>query len=128
MGVLDDVVSALLPGGVSRQSAFATQGVKVGAASGEDLVHVRLVTGVPYDRIVGRVEDPVKGDRQFHDPEIGTKVPTGSGNLLHQECPNLLRQLRHLRRLERPDIMGASDPLEESVGGVHRPGSLGPKP
>ena len=24
--------------------------------------------------------------------------------------------------------MGASDPLEESVGVVHRPGSLGPKP
>ena len=24
--------------------------------------------------------------------------------------------------------MGASDPLEESIGVVHRPGSLGPKP
>ena len=53
MGVLHDVVRALLPGGVSRQAAFATQGVEVGAASGEDLVHIRLVSGVPNDRIVG---------------------------------------------------------------------------
>jgi len=53
MGVLDDVVSALLPGGISRQAAFAAQGVKNRATSGEDLVHVRLVSGVPNDGIVG---------------------------------------------------------------------------
>ena len=47
--------------------------------------HVRLMTRVPNNRIVGRVEDSMKGDRQLNDAEIRTEMPTGRGHLLDQE-------------------------------------------
>ncbi len=82
VGVFHDVVRTFLPRGIPRQTAFASQRVEFGAASGKDLVHVRLMTRVPNNGIVGRVEDSMKGDRQLNDAEIRTEMPTGRGHLL----------------------------------------------
>ncbi len=53
VAVLDEVVAALLAAGVARHAARLAELAELGAAPGEDLVHVRLVAGVPQDRVLG---------------------------------------------------------------------------
>jgi hypothetical protein len=54
-------------------------------AAGQDLVYVALVTGVEDDRIARRVEDPMHGQRELDDSEIGPQMATGLRYMLDQE-------------------------------------------
>ena len=47
------VVVALGPRWIPRETALGAQGVEVGGAAGQHLVHIRLMAGVEDDRIVG---------------------------------------------------------------------------
>ena len=70
MAVLDEVVLALLAAGVAGDTARLAQAGEALGASGEDLVHVCLVTGVPEDRVAGGFEHAMQGDRQLDGTEI----------------------------------------------------------
>jgi hypothetical protein len=37
-------------------------------------VHVGLVPGIPQEDVVGRIEDPVQGEGELDDAEVGTQV------------------------------------------------------
>ena len=50
------------------------------AAAGQDLVRIALMTHVPDQLVVGRVEDRMDSDGQFHDTEGGTQVAAGFGD------------------------------------------------
>jgi hypothetical protein len=53
MGILDDVVRALRSGWVSGEATGLAKPIKFGRTAGQDLVHVRLVSGVPQNRVLG---------------------------------------------------------------------------
>ena len=80
---------ALGPVGVSGESVTLTQRVEEVAAPGEDLVDVGLVPGVEDDRVGRRVEDPVQGNGELHDPQVGTQVSAGGRDLLDEELTDL---------------------------------------
>ena len=69
VGVLDHVVLGLGAARVAGQPALGAQAGEV-VATGEQLVHVGLVTGVEHHRVVRRVEDPVDGDGQLDDAQV----------------------------------------------------------
>jgi hypothetical protein len=77
--VLDDVVLGLRLAGVAAEAALLPQLVELGGAAGDHLVHVGLVPGVEDDPVTGRVEDPVHGERQLDDAEVGTQVSARRG-------------------------------------------------
>jgi len=73
-------------------------------AAGEQLVHVRLVAGVPDDPVDGRVEGPVEGDGELHDAEVGAEVAAPDGHRPDEEVPDLGGQLGELVAGELPKV------------------------
>ena len=59
---------------------YAAQTGHAVAAPGQNLVRVRLVTNVPDQQIVRRIEYVVQRDRQFDGPEIRRKVSSSLGD------------------------------------------------
>ncbi len=102
VGVLDHVVGALGPRRVAGEPAQGAQAGEVVLAAGEQLVHVRLVAGVPDDPVDGRVEGPVQGDGELDDAEVGAEVAASDGHRPDQEVPDLGGQLGELVAAELP--------------------------
>jgi hypothetical protein len=73
---------------VAGQPAPGAQRAESVRATGDDLVHVRLMPGVEHDRVPRRVENQMQRNRQFDDAEIRAQVPTALGCLLDQELPD----------------------------------------
>ena len=74
VAVLDDVVRRLGLARVAAQPALDPQPVELAGPSGEHLVHVGLVAGVPHDPVARRVEDAVDGHGQLDHAEVGAEV------------------------------------------------------
>ncbi len=70
VGVLDPVVLRLAAVRVTGKAAAFAQFGKAACPASEDLVDVRLVTGVPEDEVMGRPEDPMQRNRELD----GTKI------------------------------------------------------
>ena len=70
MAVLDQVVHALLATGIPREPACLAELLEPGLATGDDLVHVGLMAGVPQDGVEGRLEHAVERQGQFDCAEI----------------------------------------------------------
>ena len=96
MGVLHDIVRTFCPTGVAREPPSLLELVEAVGATGQDLMHIGLMPGVPYNSVLGRIEDPVQGDGELNNAEIGSKVPSGGRHLGHQEIPDLTGQQRQL--------------------------------
>jgi hypothetical protein len=65
--------------------------------------------GVPDYGVIGRMEDSVKGDCQFDNAEVWTKVTPGCRNLGNEERSNFSREYRQLRGCEGSDITRVAD-------------------
>ncbi len=117
--VLHDVVLGLGAARVPAQPAATAQLGEVGTA-GEQLVHVGLVARVEHHRVAGRLEDAVHRDGQLDDPEVGSQVPTGARDGLHEEGADLLGEGCELLRPERPHVSGAGDPGQRSHPSILR--------
>ena len=92
MRVLDEVVGALGARGIARQAARLAQRGEAGPPPGDDLVHVRLVAGVPEQDVAWRVEDPVQRQRQLDDTEVGAEVAGVLGDGGDDEVTDLAGQ------------------------------------
>jgi hypothetical protein len=104
VGVLDHVVGALGARGVTGEAAQGAQVGEVVPAAGEQLVHVRLVAGVPDDAVDRRVQGPVQGDGELDHAEVGAEVSAADGNRPDQEVPDLGGQLGELVAAELPKV------------------------
>ena len=114
VAVLDEVVLGLVARRVARQSPRLAQAAELRGPSGDELVHVRLVTRVPDDRVPGAVEDAMQRKGQLDDAEVGRQVTAGARGLLDQERAHLARELCQLRLVERLEVRGRVDRLEDS--------------
>ena len=70
---------------------------------------VGLVPGVEDDRIRGRIEDPMQGDRQLDHTEIRPEVAAGARDVLDEELADLGGELLELLDAQRVEIPGAGD-------------------
>ena len=113
VAVLDEVVLALGPARVAGQAAALAQVVETGLAPGQDLVHVRLVTDVPQDRVVRRVEHPVQRHRQLDDPQVRPEMPAGPGNLRHQERTDLIAKSGQFLVIQPLEVVGSMHGVQQ---------------
>ena len=66
---VEDVVRRLGPAREAADAVELTQRREPLQASGQQLVRVGLVAGIPDDSIARRLQQPVEGDRQLDDAE-----------------------------------------------------------
>ena len=76
VAAVEDVVLRLGPSREAADAAQLAKGVKSVVATGQQLVGIRLVAGVPDDPIAGRFEEPVQGDRELDDAEAASQMAT----------------------------------------------------
>ena len=107
-----DVVRRLRALRVAGQAVLLTQTREILAAR-EELVHVRLVAGVPHDGVAGRVEDAVNAEGELDDAEVRAQVTARLRHLSHQEPPNLVGELLQLGEGERVQVAGFTDRSEQ---------------
>ena len=115
---LDDVVRALGALRVAGEAAARAQLREV-LASGEELVDVRLVAGVEDERVVGRVEDAVKRDRELDDAEVRPEVATGARDVLDEELADLGGEL--LRAVRRLSASRSRGPVMDDSSDIRLP-------
>lgn len=96
MAVLYEIVLGLLRTRVAGKTAGVTECVESISAACEQFVNVCLVADIPDETVTGRIKDPVQGDCQLYDPQIGGEVATRLRDLLENEGPDLLAQLVEL--------------------------------
>ena len=79
------------------------------AATGQDLVAVSLVADVPDQLVMGSIEDVMKGDGKFDDPEGGAKMTSVHGNHVDDIIPQFSGHLIQVLLRELAQILGESD-------------------
>ena len=113
VAVLDEVVATLLPARVPREALLLAQPSESGCPSGEDLVHVGLVSRVPQDGITRALEHAVKGDGELHGSQVRPEMPAGLGDGVHDETTDLGGEFVELLGGEPAKVGGLLDPVEQ---------------
>ena len=113
VAVLDPVVWRLRPRRVAGQAVGLPQRAEPVPPAGQDLVDVGLVAGVPEQQIPGGIEDPVQGQGQLDDTQVGAEVAAGDRDGLHDEGANLAGQLDELVLIELPEVARPGDRLQK---------------
>ena len=94
----EGVTVTFLRGGKTRNAVLFAQLCKSRAPSRQELVRVTLVTDIEQNFILRKVQHTVQCNSQFHNTEIGRKVPASGGNALYKKIANILTQKRQLLR------------------------------
>ena len=118
VAVLDEVVLGLGPRRVARQAAGLAEPLEAVPTTGDELVHVGLVAGVPHDGVAGRVEDPVQRQGELDRPEVGAEVPAVAGDRLDQHRPDLVGEHGEVGGVEPLDGFGGLDECRQKMGGI----------
>ena len=106
----EDVVLRLAAREEAADAAELPQRVEALAAPGEDLVHVRLMAGVPDELVARRIEDAVQRDGELDRPEAGRDVTARLLDGLDGELADLAAELEQLVLGERAKIARLADP------------------
>ena len=107
------VVLGLGPREEPRDAAELAQGPEAIAPSGEELVDVPLVAGIPHELVARRVEDAMERHGELRRTEARADVPAGLLHGIDRELADLAAELRELCPVERAEVGGALDPVEE---------------
>ena len=68
---------------------------------------------VPDQPVLGRVEDIVQSDGEFHGAQVGGEVSAGSGHRLNQKLAQFLGQRRQARFGQLAQIRRMIDQFQE---------------
>ncbi len=113
VGVLDPVVLGLAAVRVAGQAAALAQVGEVACSAGEDLVHVRLVAGVPEDEVMGRPEDPVQRDRELDGTEIRSEMATVVVHRVDDQLANLVGEIVKLLEGAAAKVVRPAEGVEQ---------------
>jgi hypothetical protein len=98
------IVLALRPKREPIEAIGGPYGPEPVFSPGQDLVDIHLMTDIPDKLVLGCLEDPMQGDGEFNDPEIGAKVPATLGQPLNQLLPYVDGQFGQLLRGQLLDV------------------------
>ena len=98
------IVVTFIALGETRQAARHAQRPNAVAAAGENFMRISLVTNVPDQAIVRRVEHPMQRDGQFNDAETGAQMPARHRDRINRLLPKFSRQLRQFRFAETAKV------------------------
>ena len=105
----EGVVNALPGLGEAGEAIQLAEGGKKLLPPGESLMDIALVAHVKDQAVPLRIEAAVDGHGELHRPQVGGQVPTGSGDIVQQELPQLLAKLRQLIRRQGPEVPRGMD-------------------
>jgi hypothetical protein len=116
MTAVEDVVLALAPAREAADAVDLAQRVEAVPAPGEQLVGVRLVTGVPHDPVARRVHDPVKGEGDLDRAERARQVAAGHLDGANHLLAQLPGESVQVLRAEVAEPRGIVNGLEQRQG------------
>jgi hypothetical protein len=107
--------------GETAQAPALPDGADAVAPPGHDLVRIGLMSDVPDQPVVRRVEHVVDRDRQLDHAEAGAEMATGHRNRVDRLQPQLVRHLAQLAWVKLTQMGGGLDSIEERrlAGGSH---------
>ncbi len=111
------VVFAFGPLGEAGKPAAHPQRANAVAPAGQDLVRIGLVTDVPDQAVVRRVEHVVQGNGELDHPQAGAEMAAGDRDRVDGLLAQLVRQLAQLPALEPAQISRRLDQVEEGGAG-----------
>ncbi len=115
MGHAERVVLRLMAHGKPGDAAVLAQRAEALAASGEQLVAVRLVPDVPDDAIFGRVVHAMDRDGDLHGAERCPQMAAGPRDRLDDLFADLAAQRAQLLRIEPLQRRRVVDLIENSL-------------
>ena len=83
------------------------------ASTGDQLVDVGLVAGVPQDDVVGRVEHPVQRQRELDGAEVRAEVATDPVHGVDDDGADLLGELIERWIVESAEVRRAVDVVQK---------------
>ena len=84
---VQNIVFTFIAVGKTQQAVFFADGEYPVAAAGDDLVGIALVADIPDDLVSRGIENPVQGQGQVDNPQVGRQVPAVARNHLDQQVP-----------------------------------------
>ena len=93
MGGAERIVGALAALGETGKAPALAKRVDPVAPTGQDLVRVTLVSNIPDDFVVWCVKNVVQRNRQLHNTQRRSQVPTGRRNCIDCFCTQLFSNL-----------------------------------
>ena len=107
------VVSALRAFRETRKPAALPDRADTVAPTRQDLVRIRLMTDIPDQPIMRRVEDVVQRHSQLDDAEAGAEVTAGNRNRIDQLGAQLVGELSQIFFPQLAQIGGNIDLVEQ---------------
>jgi hypothetical protein len=104
---VEDVVLGFAASREAADPAELAKRAKSLEPSGEQLVGIRLMAGVPDDPVARRLEEPVERDRELDDAERAAEMAAGPGDRRDDRLADLFGELLELRRCQAAEIGGA---------------------
>ena len=104
MTAVEHVVGRFAAAREATDAIERAQRAETGQSAGQQLVGIRLVTGVPDDPVARRLEQPVEGDRDLDDPERRAEMAAGRLDRGDDRGPDLVGQLLQLRLVEAAQV------------------------
>ena len=125
VGRAEGVVHAFVATREAAHAAVLAQRGHAVAAAGQDLVWIGLMTDVPDQAVIRRVEHVMQRDGELDRAQVGRQVAARAGNAVQQKVPQFVGQLLQLGARQVPDVGGLVDPGQQGVAhGVHILGGL----
>src|SRR3954462_2846299 len=105
MAGVENVVLRLLAFAEAGDAAVHADRVERIAASGNELVRIRLVAGIEDDLIARRIENVVQRQRQLDDAEIAAEVADRVRDPLDDAVADLFRELVKLLAVQLAEVV-----------------------
>ena len=117
MGRAKRIILTLIPLGEAGKTTFLAQRTDTVSPPGNDLVRIALVSHIPDQAVIGRVENIVDGNGQFDHPKPGTQMPPGLGNHVDHFGAQLGGKLNQLIFIQFSKVRRILDLIEKGRGG-----------
>lgn len=100
------VVNAFIATGKTADALIGPQRFKLIAATGQDLVRIRLVPDIKDNFVPRTVKHLMQCQRKLDNSEIGSEMTTGAGNRLNHQFSDFFRQRRQLIKVQLVKVLG----------------------
>ena len=115
MSHIEDIIQAFFPFREPADPSLLTERMEPVFPACDDLVGVGLMTNIPDQFVIGGIENPVNGQRQFHGPQRGSQMATTLGYRFNNFSPDLFGQPVQRRQVKAPDVLREVNPGENTV-------------
>ena len=100
--------------GEAGNAAELAQLRKIRLATGQQLMHIRLMTYIEHQAVFIRIIHCLKGHGQLNNTKIGCQMTACPRNMIHQKPTDLLAKLLTLGIIQPYQVLVATDGLKNT--------------